>query len=177
MYRSEPSSPIYPQWTIRCSKSSRTRNRTSPRWKRRCVPVLLDVGWLEVVLPVVVVEEQQARAGGTGWRWRWSRCRRRRWRRGRAWRWGRGWRRRWAWGRGVVDVPVFVLEVPDDGCAVAEPPAEDEDELPVEAFADEPPEVVDVEPVVLVEALADPPEVWLVGAGECGVPVVDPVVV
>jgi hypothetical protein len=66
--------------------------------------------------------------------------------------------------------------VPDDGWVLDDPPAEDEDELPVEAFAEEPPEVVDVEPLVLVDALADPPELW-VAVGDCGVVVFDPVVV
>jgi hypothetical protein len=66
--------------------------------------------------------------------------------------------------------------VPDDGWVLDDPPAEDEDELPVEVFAEEPPEVVDVDPVVVVDALADPPELW-VADGDCGVVVFDPVVV
>ena len=85
-------------------------------------------------------------------------------------------------GVGVVDVPVCEVEVPDDGCVLDEPPAEVEDELPVVAPAEEPPvevelgEVVDVEEVVLVEALAEPLVDESVGVGVCGVDVFEPVV-
>lgn len=63
-----------------------------------------------------------------------------------------------------------------------EPPAVVEDELPVEVLADEPPddvelgEVVEVEPVVLVEALAEPPVDGVVGVGVCGLVVCELVV-
>ena len=55
----------------------------------------------------------------------------------------------------VVVVPVEAAEVPDDGWALDEPAVEDE-VLPVDAFAEELPAVVEVEPVVLVDALAEP---------------------
>jgi hypothetical protein len=63
-----------------------------------------------------------------------------------------------------------------------DPPAEVEDELPVEAPAEAPPaevelgEVVDVDEVVLVEALAEPPVDELVGVGVCGLAVCELVV-
>ena len=100
-----------------------------------CVPVLLDDGWLEVELPVVVVADDEpvfavlvgegvgvgvGHGVGVGV--------------------GVGVGQGVGVGVGVVDVLVFEFEVPDDGCALVEPPAEDEDELPVEAFADEPPD-------------------------------------
>ncbi len=63
-----------------------------------------------------------------------------------------------------------------------EPPAEVEDELPVEAPAEEPPvevevgDVVEVEDVVLVVALAPPFADVLVGVGVCGLVVCELVV-
>jgi hypothetical protein len=129
-----------------------------------CVLVLLEDGWLDVELPVVVVADDEpvfavllGEGVGVGV--------------------GQGVGVGVGVGVGLVVVLVFELDVPDDGCALDDPPAEDEEELPVEAFADEPPAVVEVDPVVLVEALAEPPEDWLVGAGDCGVVVLEPVVV
>lgn len=76
----------------------------------------------------------------------------------------------------MVDVLVFEFEVPEDGCVPDDPPVADEAELPVDAFAVEPPVVV-VDAFVLVVALAEPPAAWLVGVGDDGVLVLEPVVV